>query len=252
MPPLENFNPLPIPWQPVPIYTIPRNMDDMIAQKRDCPKYDEVYEEVMKSEEVRKIDEANRQLYRILSLHTGANISNLLDVELLHGTLEAEKEAGWELPDWTEGVFPSKTLPLAERYLRLITETPFMKRIKAGPLMTEIIENMFSKKNNLPQERSINIYSAHDVTLVNLMNAMNVIGKTSNKPEFASALAIELHYNYASIDMEVKVYYYFNSNDKYPKAIDIENCESPCSLNKFRKVMNHLIVNDFQKLCERA
>ncbi|CAG9810751.1 unnamed protein product [Chironomus riparius] len=252
MPPLENFNPLPIPWQPVAIYTIPRNMDDIIAQKRDCPKYDEVYEEVMKSEEIRQLDKNNKALYRILSLNTGINISSLLDVELLHGTLEAEKEAGWDLPDWTEGVFPSKTLPLAERYLRLITETPFMKRIKAGPLMTEIMENMFSKKNSLPQEYDVNIYSAHDVTLVNLMNSMNILNQTSNKPDFASALAIEVHSSYTSIDMDVKIYYYFNSNDKYPKAIDIGGCESPCTLNRFRKVMNHLVVNDFQKLCERA
>lgn len=252
MPPLENINPLPIPWQPIPIYTIPRDRDDLIAQKRDCPKYDEVYDQVMKSDEIRKIDNDSQSLYRVLTLHTGSNISSILDVELLHGTLEAEKAANWELPDWTETVFPDKTLPLAERYLRLITETPFMKRIKAGPLMTEIIENMYSMKNNLPQERSINIYSAHDVTLVNLMNAMGVLEQTTNKPEFAAALAIELHINYSSIDMEVKVYYYYNSDDKYPKLVKIEKCESPCMLDKFRSTMNHLIVNDFQKLCERA
>jgi lysosomal acid phosphatase len=250
MPPLENSNPLPLPWQPVPIYTIPRNSDDLIAQKRPCPKYDDVYKEVLKSPEIRKLDEENQNLYRILSVNTGENISSLLDVELLHGTLEAEEFAGWELPDWTEGVFPSKTLPIAERYLRLITETPFMKRIKAGPLMSEIIENMFSNKNNLPQEKSINIYSAHDVTLVNLMNSMAILDQTTNKPRFASALAIELHQSYSSIDLDVKIYYYFDSDDKYPKYVTLENCDEPCTLTKFRKVMNHLIVNDFERLCE--
>ncbi|KAG5669051.1 hypothetical protein PVAND_016952 [Polypedilum vanderplanki] len=250
MPPLDNKNPLPIPWQPIPIYTIPRNIDDLIAQKRYCPKYNEVYNELMKSEEIKKLDETNQPLYRILSVNTGENISNLLQVELLHNTLEAEKVAGWNLPDFLEGIFPQKTLPIAEKYLRLITETPFMKRIKAGPLTSEIIENMFNKRNNLPTEKSINIYSAHDVTLVNLMNSMNFLDQTTNKPDFSSALAIELHSSYSSVDMDVKIYYYFNSDDKYPKVIKIKDCEDPCPLNTFRKVMNHLIVNDFEKLCE--
>lgn len=250
MPPLENTNPLPIPWQPIPVYSLDRKTDNLIVQRRKCPKYDEVFDEVLNSEEVRKMDEDNKQLYRILSLHTGENVSSLLAVELLHDTLQAEKIAGWELPDWAEGIFPSKTLPIAEFYVKLITKTPFMKRIKAGPLTTEIIENMSANKNKMPSERAINIYAAHDITLINLMNSMGFIDQTSNKPDFASALAIELHQSHSGIDMDVKIYYYFNSNDKYPKAINIAGCEVPCPLETFKRIMNHLIVNDYEKLCE--
>lgn len=250
MPPLENNNPLPLSWQPVPITTIARDRDDLIAQKRSCPKYDEVYENQMISEELKAIDKLNENLYKILSKNTGDNISSIRDVEALQNTLEAEVAAGWVLPDWAENIFPSKTLPLAERYLRLLSETPFMRRIKGGPLITEIIDTMVGRRSQL-NERTITIYSGHDVTLVNVMNAMNILDQTSNKPDYSAALAVELHHSLDHIDdMDVKVYYYFNSEDKYPKQIEIPECGTPCSLNRFRKVMNGVIVLDFEKLCE--
>lgn len=250
MPPLENTNPLPILWQPVPVVSIARSVDDLIAQKRACPKYDEVYNTQMKSNELKAIDSTNQNLYRILSKNTGENISSIRDVELLHNTLEAEKAAGWTLPDWTENIFPEKTSPLAERYLRLLTDTPFMKRIKGGPLITEIIDTMISRRNQL-SERAITVYSGHDVTLVSVMNAMNILDQTNGKPEYSALLAIELHHSLDHIDdMDVKVYYYFNSDDKYPKQIKVPGCNNPCSLTMFRKVLNAVIVNDFEKLCE--
>lgn len=250
MPPLDNLNPLPIPWQPVPVYTLVRETDDLIVQRRFCARYNKVFAEVLNSVEVKKMDEESQPLYHYLSINTGENISSLHDVELLHDTLQAEKAAGWTLPEWTEGYFPSKTLPIAEFYVRLLTKTPFMKKIKAGPLTTEIIENMSANKNKMESEKAINIYAAHDITLINLMNSMGFLEQTSNKPDFASALAIELHESYSGVDLEVKIYFYTDSNDKYPKAISIEGCGESCTLTEFKRVMNHLIVNDYLKLCE--
>jgi lysosomal acid phosphatase len=117
-------------------------------------------------------------------------------------------------------------------------------------LITEIIETMFNRKLKA-SERTITIYSGHDVTLVNVMNAMQIINQTTSKPDYSAALAIELHHSLDLVDdMDVKIYYYFNSEDKYPKAINIPSCPSPCGLDRFRKVMNAVIVNDFEKLCE--
>ncbi|CAO1431051.1 unnamed protein product [Diamesa tonsa] len=251
MPPLEYKNPLPIVWQPIPVNSIPRDRDDLIAQKKACPKYDEAYRKAFQSVDIKELDEANNKLYKILSKHTGENISNIRDVESLYNTLEAEKAAGWTLPDWTEDIFPDKIEPLAARHLALLTETAYMKRIKGGPLMTEIIELMTNKRQHLfNHERTISIYSGHDVTLVNLMRAMNIIDQTSKKPDYSAALVIELHHSLDHIDdYDVKVYYYFSYKDKYPKEISIQNCPRPCSLTQFTKSMNGLIVKEFDEIC---
>lgn len=201
--------------------------------------------------DIRDLNEKNAALYRTLTQSTGQNISTILDVELLYNTLEIEKNAGLELPDWTENIFPDKMLPLAERSLALFTETPFMKKIKGGAIISELLDNMIRKRSGiLMPERSIFIYSAHDVTLINLMRTMNIIDQTSGKPDFSATIVFELHHSITfDDDFEVKIVFFFNSEDKYPKEIKIPNCEHPCSLTKFSQLMETVRLKSYEELC---
>lgn len=75
---------------------------------------------------------------------------------------------------------------------------------------------MRKKTKTLNPDRTLFIYSGHDVTLVNVMRTLNIIDQTSKKPDFASAIYFELHQNDAlEDDLEVKV------NGK-TKTIEIE------------------------------
>lgn len=211
MPPLENRNPLPIPWQPVPIRSTPRDQDYLLAQKKPCQKYDEMLKNLYENPppDVVEMMKQNQELFKMLTRSTGAknNISTITDVELLYNTLLVEQDAQLPLPDWTEKVFPDKMLPMAKRSLALFTETQFMKRIKGGIFVTEVVENMTKKRTNLLNpNRSLFVYSAHDVTLVNVMRALGVIGETSEKPSYAAALVFEMHHSVIyENDFEVKV-----------------------------------------------
>lgn len=67
-----------------------------------------------------------------------------------------------------------------------------MTRIRGGPLLTDIVEQMEQKENkNLT--RNIAIYSGHDSTLANLMKALDVIDQTTVIPNYGATLALELH-----------------------------------------------------------
>lgn len=127
----------------------------------------------------------------------------------------------------------------------------FYRRIKGGPLISDIIQTMTNRRNKV-SERTITIYSGHDVTLVTLMNALQILNETTGSPGYSSALCIELHNSSTYGDMEVKIYFYFYSDDKYPKKIKIPGCDEPCTLTQFRKIMNGVYVNDFERLCETA
>uniref|UniRef100_A0A1L8DYX7 Putative lysosomal & prostatic acid phosphatase n=1 Tax=Nyssomyia neivai TaxID=330878 RepID=A0A1L8DYX7_9DIPT len=252
MPPLESRNPLPIPWQPVAIHAPPRNQDYLYAQKKPCRKYDEMLNKfyVNPPPDVVEMNEKYAGMYRMLTKETGMNVTNIGHVELLYNTLSIERSAGLTLPDWTESVFPDKMVTLAERNLALITETPFMKKIKGGSIMTEILDNMVKKLNGL-QHRSIFVYSAHDVTLVNFMRAIGVIEETAKMPEYAATIVVELHHSVIyEDDFEVKIVYYFNSEDKFPKELSIPNCESPCSLTAFSKSIEKIIVRNYDEDCQ--
>lgn len=255
MPPLENDNPLPILWQPVAVNVLAREQDTLLIQKKPCPKYDEMLKKfyINPPQDVLEMNIKNANIYRALSKYTGLNISTILDVELLYNTLEIEKESALALPDWTEDLFPDKMLPIAERSYTLFTETPFMKKVKGGALLTDILEKMIKKRNGLlSPNRSIFVYAGHDITLVNLMNAMGILDETSHKPDYAAALVIELHHSYLyTDDMEVRIVYYYNSEDKFPKEIPIPGCDHPCSLNNFEKTMTNIVLReDYDEICK--
>lgn len=76
--------------------------------------------------------------------------------------------------------------------MELFSETPFMKRIRGGPLITDVYQQMVKKQNgSLPHNFAI--YSAHDSTLVNVMRALNVDDQTTTIPDYGATLAFELH-----------------------------------------------------------
>jgi hypothetical protein len=133
------------------------------------------------------------------------NISTILDVELLYSILEIQKSAGLDLPDWTENIFPDKMLPLVKRSYTLFTETPFMKKIKGGATATEFLDKMIKKRAQLLTQ-SIFVYVGHDITLINLFRALNIVDQTANLPEYAASLVFEMHHsNLYTDDFEVKV-----------------------------------------------
>lgn len=89
----------------------------------------------------------------------------------------------------------------------------------AGYLVTDVLDKMIRTKNNqLKPARKLFIYSGHDVTLVNVMRALNISSQTSNKPDFASALHFELHHNPIDDDPEVKVIQRKSVAHKHPTS----------------------------------
>ncbi|XP_037949491.1 lysosomal acid phosphatase-like isoform X1 [Teleopsis dalmanni] len=254
MPPLEHNNVLPIAWQPVPVNTIPRMDDTLLAQKKPCQKYDTILQKLYKNPppELRQLNEENAELYKLLSKNTGKNISSVLDIEQLYTLLQIETEAGLAIPDWAENIFPDRLVPLAERSYTFFTETNLMKKVKGGAFISEIHKNMLSKhKKNLNPDRKIFLYAGHDVTLVNVMNSLNILSQTAKLPEYASALVFELHHSSLfKNDFEVKIVYYYNSDDKFPKELSIPNCDAPCSLTQFSESIHSLLLENYDETCE--
>jgi lysosomal acid phosphatase len=251
MPPKINYSPFEnLQWQPVPVFNIPRETDTIIIQRRDCPRYDIEKEKQLNSDEIRKHEEANFEFYEYLSFHTSENISSFAEAEYLHNSLDAMDKAGWTLPEWTKSVYPEKTREVCARYLRFLTESDFMKKARGGPLLTEIMNSMMGKSQNL-NEKSIAIYSGHDVTLVNIMNTLNILNQTDQVPKFSASLVIELHEKSAvEEEMTVRVFYFKNEQDANPTRVQISGCDSPCYLSTFKNIYKDFLVSDFDEMCK--
>lgn len=80
------------------------------------------------------------------------------------------------LPTWTNKVFPGGSFKkIAIFSFKMDTNTKLLARLKVGFLLREILERFTMKKDlKLSPDRSMWIYSAHDGTIVNLLNALGV------------------------------------------------------------------------------
>ncbi|XP_030371776.1 lysosomal acid phosphatase-like [Scaptodrosophila lebanonensis] len=254
MPPLENNNVLPIPWQPVAINTLARSDDILLAQKKPCLKYDTILQKLYKNppKDLQRLNEENKELYKLLTKNTGKNISTVLDVEMLYNTLKTEEEANLVLPDWTENICPESMKPLAERSYTLHRNESHEADQRWCVSHRRSQENAEQRRKNLNPDRKIFLYAGHDVTMVNVMNSLNILDQTANLPDYAAALAFELHHSksFSDDDFEVKLVYYYNSEDKFPKELIIPNCDAPCSLTQFAKSLNALLLDNYDETCE--
>lgn len=164
-----------------------------------------------------------------------------------------------------------------ERAALLLTENDYMKRIKGGKLATNIVTQLRRKKVNLPQK--IQIYSAHDSTLVNLLNALGFISQTGAEPGYGAVLAFELYDSPKGCDDWIvkvsdfrglceadgdrlfilsfpsysQIVYFRHSAKTEPIKISIPYCKFPCKVETLRKQLDNiwLTEKDYSKVCRK-
>ncbi len=93
-------------WQPIPIHTVSDDTDNLLSSHAPCPRMDQLFEQLLQTEEFKKINDKNAWLYQYLSENTQANITNLIEVDYIYDTLLIETLYNLSLPAWTKSVFP--------------------------------------------------------------------------------------------------------------------------------------------------
>nr|CAH7742756.1 unnamed protein product [Callosobruchus chinensis] len=92
-------------WQPIPVHTIPREIDDVIVEKRTCPKYTTLLNETINSDFYISVNEENAEFYKNMSEWTKLDVKDVEDVKLIKSTLTSMKNYNTSyLPDWEKFV----------------------------------------------------------------------------------------------------------------------------------------------------
>lgn len=160
-----------------------------------CPRYAEARAEVLQLPEVISEQEPYAQMLRELTNLTGMSVRTAEDVNSLYITLLAEKEFGYKLPEWTKDYFPKRMQFLAEQSYVYNAYTPEMQKIKGGPFLRKMYDEMLAKQAGSlkPKDRGMFIYNGHDWTVGNILSALGVWKR--QMPRFAVMAIFETHKN---------------------------------------------------------
>lgn len=145
-------------------------------------------------------------------------------------------------------------------HLESFTYTTELKKLKAGYLIDKILQHFYKKiDSTLHPDRNLWIYSAHDVTLAILLNALDMfdvihldvhwqffLGKfsfswnlQSKVPPYASSLHFELYKS--GREYYVQIIYRKPDTDYNPQPLYIRNCGTMCPLDKFFDFYRHIL-----------
>lgn len=181
------------------------SIEQLLLVRTPCPRYFEARDEVFMMPEVIAEQEPFTDMLRELSNLTGMPMRNAEDVNSLYITLLAEQEFGYKLPVWAKDYFPERMQFLAEQSYVYNAYTPEMQKIKGGPFLRKMYDEMLAKQAGTlrPKDRGMFIYTGHDWTVGNILSALGIWKR--QMPRFAVMAIFETHKNRATGEHYVEV-----------------------------------------------
>ncbi|XP_065723269.2 prostatic acid phosphatase isoform X1 [Drosophila suzukii] len=238
-----------IKWQPIPIHTTPEKEDPILAAKAPCPAFDYELATLESSPEFKAMTEKHRDLFAYLSEKAGRSVKTFVDAQYLNNTLFIENLYNMTLPEWTKKVYGGEELTYVANFAFVIsTYTRKLARLKAGPLLKDIF-NRFEEKSSrrLDPDRSMWVYSAHDTTIANVLNALKLF--EIHSPPYAACILMEMRLDESNTPL-VSIFY--KNTTAEPLPLDIPGCGPSCPLKSLVSLYQDVLPVDWERECKRT
>ncbi|CAL8096145.1 unnamed protein product [Orchesella dallaii] len=238
-----------INWQPVPIRTLFPEDDNLIRMKRECPEFDRLFDDFIRnSPMMKKINEDNKDLFATLSENSGVNITTINEIDSFYATLMVEEYKGKDIPEW------GKTLKNDQHFQYLYnlsfaakTSTPELKKLRKGPLVKYLTDNVNERVSNSSMKTKMFMLSGHDITLIDTLNTFGVLDL--QRPFYASAFILELHQDPVTHNFFVELFLR-NDTTREPYKLTMPGCEFQCPLESFLNYTKPIIPNNWDAECQ--
>lgn len=158
-------------------FTGPLNEEQLLAWKIPCPRFTFLFEQYKSSAEYKSIFIKYERLIKHWEGHSGQSLKKLADIMYLYDTLYVENRKGFALDNWASEALKSDEILeyLAAFHLQTFTYSTELKKLEAGFVIKDMLDRFVYKTKSLLQpNRSLWIYAAHDLTIVNILNALNL------------------------------------------------------------------------------
>ncbi|VVC34466.1 Histidine phosphatase superfamily,Histidine phosphatase superfamily, clade-2,Histidine acid [Cinara cedri] len=246
----DDLNKVPmLSFQPIPIHTVPIFVDNKISSFATCPKYLKEYNKLFDDSKIQKFYDQYQSMFEYIKnnsqLEMGKNA--VTSTTLLFDVLFVETTFNYTLPKWTKSIYPEPLLTVVKQNIELPTHTLALKRLRGGALLNDIVHRMVEKKNRtLNPNRMIWIYSAHDSTIINLLDSMELFNYAI--VPYGAVLMFELRLN--KTGSYVVTLSYRNSTKHEPHLLHLPGCDSvACELDQFIDIIRPVLVTDWVAEC---
>uniref|UniRef100_V5I8W2 acid phosphatase n=2 Tax=Anoplophora glabripennis TaxID=217634 RepID=V5I8W2_ANOGL len=231
-------------WQPVP-YNYHQRHQDKVLLGTLCPKYLELYDEVSNSAEMLEEFAKFKETFDYISEHTGLKVTRFYDVYNLYFGISTEEEWGFQLPEWTETVWPETITTLAIKDYFVAMARTEMRKMATGYFLNKVLEDTKAKIfSSLQPGRKMHLYSAHENNIAELLISLGVF--EPHVPNYGAYVILEIH----RVDNVYGVMiFYENYDGDGPRRLKMPECEVFCPLDKFMTLVQDYIPPD--DLCGR-
>lgn len=239
-----------LPWQPVPVHTIPESQDHMLDPiYTECPKWVAIDKQFQKTPEFQAVNASNQDLFAFLTSKTGMTV----DVEntgLIYDNFICTKAHNLTMPDWATPEIEKNASVVGNFVFFNFFRTKQQQRLLGGSLLKSIRDAFQSvvegKRDSLTAKKLI-MYSGHDTTIMALTSLLNVFNQI--RVPYATTVIMELF-----SDSNNKFYFkmsYRNDSTHEPYVLDLEVCnyQSLCDWDVFYANTANLILDYWNLEC---
>ncbi|XP_021948129.1 prostatic acid phosphatase isoform X2 [Folsomia candida] len=234
-------------WQPIPLHVIPEVYDNILRCKKKCPKFEEeLRHELYNSPEMKQLNSDNQQLFEYLSNNSGVAISNIDDIDRFWATMM--ELLGLPLPSWAVPVVHTDNFQyMYNLSMAIKSSTLELKRLRTGPLLDSINSHFHERMSNASSKTKLYIYSAHDTTIVNLLNSLDIFDLQI--PRYSSIVMMELHKTLDTNNYFIS-FSFRNDTQREPYKLKLPICELDCPYEEFTKFVEPMIPQDWDAECQ--
>nr|XP_018904537.1 PREDICTED: prostatic acid phosphatase-like isoform X2 [Bemisia tabaci] len=248
---IQKWNP-DLPWQPVPVHTLPPECDQLVKVTSHCP----LLAEERKKRNHRQTDAiaGNKEFIAYLTQKTGVKITSDL-VWKLNEHVSSMQFQDLPPPKWAQNHDPHKWKWFRE-LLFLKSQTATIIKLEAGNLIKDVLSKM-KQKTDLGANLSsrLKLYAGHDRTLLSFWRSTNISQEITDQPWNGAALLIELH----EINNKYRVKILYKKHPKNEelsvlKTVACQNNDSSedddmCDVDTFSSALQSSIFADFDAAC---
>ncbi|XP_003742075.1 lysosomal acid phosphatase [Galendromus occidentalis] len=233
-------------WQPVPVQTMPVDIDGMLYEDSICRKDDEAIERLRTTGEGKRVLTEFKDLMSKLQEKSGKKMKDWVSVRDLLDTLTIESSLGLEIPDWADSE-TLKEMEACAKYTTLLNYEPDERiRFRAGLLLKDISLHFDDVVNNA-RKHKLYMYASHDVLVAAYLSAFDSFNGLAVP---SSTTVITELYEDSPGKFRVQMLLRNDTETAELKPVHVPGCKiHGCTLDEWNRKVSRFIPMDWRSEC---